>query len=46
MAVFFQAQPGVLLKISPGTSDAARYETLFGKHGAVFSATMIERQSR
>jgi hypothetical protein len=44
MAVFFQAQPGMLLKIAPGTSDAARYEVLFGKHGAMFSGTSFERQ--
>jgi hypothetical protein len=45
MATFFQAQPGMLLKIAPGTSDAARYEVLFGKHGAMFSATGFERQT-
>lgn len=43
MLVFMQVQPGAILKINPGTSDAARYESLFHSKGVVFSPSMIER---
>ncbi len=44
MVVFFQVQPGMILKINPGSADAVRYEQLFQKHGVQFQSTMIERK--
>ena len=45
MMVFFQVQPGVILRIAPGSTDAVRYEQLFQKQGVRFTNTMIERKT-
>jgi hypothetical protein len=44
MVVFFQVQPGAILKINPGSADAARYEQLFQKNGVRFQDSMLERR--
>lgn len=46
MLAFAQLQPGALMQIAPGTSDAARYEQIFAKQGVVFSKTMIVREPK
>jgi len=46
MMAFLQMQPGMLLQIKPGTSDALRYDDMFKAQGVVFSKTMIVRESR
>jgi hypothetical protein len=44
MMVFVQLKPGVILKISPQTADAKRYEDIFKKVGVKFSKFVIVRQ--
>lgn len=46
MLVFLQVQPGAILQIVPGSSDAVRYEMMFGKNGVEFAKTMTMRESR
>ena len=45
MLVFAQVGPGAILKINPGSEDAARYEIMFRKQGVAFQTSMIERRS-
>jgi len=46
MLSFLQIQPGAILQIKPGTSDAIRYEEMFKAQGVIFSKTMIVRESQ
>lgn len=44
MNVFFQVQPNEILRIVPGSADAARYEIMFHKQRVTFQTSMIERR--
>lgn len=46
MLSFLQVQPGAILQIKPGSSDAIRYEEMFKAQGVIFSKTMIVRESQ
>lgn len=46
MLSFLQVKPGALLQISPGSSDALRYEQMFARQGVQFSQSMTVRESR
>jgi hypothetical protein len=43
MMVFSQLQPGILLKIDPGSPDADRYESIFKSRGVKFARSSIVR---
>jgi len=43
--VFFQASPGVVIQIKPGTVDAHRYEQMFAKLGVKFNRIVATRKT-
>jgi len=43
MMVFVQLKPGTILRISPGSNDAMRYQEIFSQQGVKFVESVIVR---